>query len=74
VAFVNVAWDGGVRGFLLDTTVTPEYRRRGIGTELVRRATETARRAELEWLHVDHAPHLESFYGGCLWIGAFSGR
>lgn len=36
VGFVNVAWDGGVHFFLLDTTVDPAYQRRGIGTELVR--------------------------------------
>ena len=33
VGFVNVAWDGGVHAFLLDTTVVPEYRRRGVGTD-----------------------------------------
>jgi GNAT superfamily N-acetyltransferase len=65
VGFVNVAWDGGVHAFLLDTTVAPEYRRRGVGTELVRRAADVARRAGLEWLHVDYEPHLDGFYRGC---------
>jgi GNAT superfamily N-acetyltransferase len=65
VGFVNVAWDGGVHAFLMDTTVAPEYRRRGIGTELVRRAADVARRAGLEWLHVDYEPHLDGFYRGC---------
>ena len=36
VGFVNVAWDGGVHGFILDTTVHPDLRRRGIGSRLVR--------------------------------------
>ena len=36
VGFVNVAWDGGVHAFLLDTTVHPEYQRRGVGRALVR--------------------------------------
>ena len=65
VGFVNVAWDGGVHAFLLDTTVAPECRRRGVGTELVRRAADVARRAGLEWLHVDYEPHLDGFYRGC---------
>ena len=65
VGFVNVAWDGGVHAFLLDTTVAREYRRRGVGTELVRRAADVARGAGLEWLHVDYEPHLNGFYRGC---------
>jgi ribosomal protein S18 acetylase RimI-like enzyme len=65
VGFVNVTLDGGVHAFLLDTTVAPEYRRRGIGTELVRRAADVVRRAGLEWLHVDYEPHLDDFYRGC---------
>ena len=35
VGFVNVAWDGGVHAFLLDTTVHPNYQRQGIGDRLV---------------------------------------
>src|SRR5438270_8154914 len=31
IGFVNVAWDGGGHMFLLDTTVDPDYQRRGIG-------------------------------------------
>ena len=65
IGFVNAAWDGGLHAFLLDTTVAPEYRRRGVGTELVRRAADMARRAGLEWLHVDYEPHLDGFYRGC---------
>ncbi|QFP75421.1 GNAT family N-acetyltransferase [Deinococcus sp. AJ005] len=66
VGFVNMAWDGGVHAFLLDTTVHPEWARRGIGTELVRRAAAAAREhGGLEWLHVDYTPHLTGFYEGC---------
>lgn len=66
VGFVNVAWDGGVHAFLLDTTVHPDWGRRGIGTELVRRAAQAAREHDgLEWLHVDYEPHLIGFYEGC---------
>jgi GNAT superfamily N-acetyltransferase len=65
VGFVNVAWDGGIHGFILDTTVHPEMRRRGIGRRLVLRAVSEARDRRVEWLHVDFEPHLRSFYDGC---------
>ena len=63
--FVNLAWDGGIHTFLLDTTVHPDFQRRGIGTELVRRAVEYARERRLDWVHVDFEPHLEPFYLAC---------
>jgi GNAT superfamily N-acetyltransferase len=65
VGFVNVAWDGGVHGFILDTTVHPEMRRRGIGRRLVMRAASEARNRNVEWLHVDFEPHLRGFYEIC---------
>jgi GNAT superfamily N-acetyltransferase len=65
IGFVNVAWDGGVHAFLLDPMVHPDFRRRGIATELVRRVTEAARERGAAWLHVDFEPHLEAFYSGC---------
>ena len=65
IGFVNVAWDGGVHAFLLDTTVHPEYQRRGLGRELVRRAAGESRQRGMHWLHVDFEPHLSDFYRGC---------
>ena len=62
VGFVNVAWDGGSHGFLLDTTVHRDYQRRGIGAALLREATAAARERGLAWLHVDFEPELEGFY------------
>ena len=50
VGFVNVAWDGGVHAFILDTLVSASARRHGIGTQLVALATEQARAAGCEWL------------------------
>ena len=66
VGFVNVAGDGGVHAFLLDTVVHPHHQHRGIGAELVRRAADAARTAGCHWLHVDYEPELEGFYlGAC---------
>ncbi len=62
VGFAYLAWDGAVHAFLLDPIVTPRLGRRGIGTELVRRAREGAAAAGCEWLHVDFDDHLRSFY------------
>jgi len=62
VGFVNVAGDGGVHAFLLDTVVDPRHRHQGIGAELVRRAAAAARTAGCYWLHVDYEPQLSDFY------------
>lgn len=65
IGFVNLVWDGGYHAFILDTTVHTEFRRRGIGLELVRRAAIEAESCGAEWLHVDFEPHLQSFYEQC---------
>ena len=62
VGFVNVAWDGGVHAFVLDTIVHPRAQRKGIGRQLVAVAVEEARAAGCEWLHVDFDDHLRAFY------------
>ena len=65
VGFVNVAWDGGVHGFILDTTVRADYQRQGIGRKEVEAAIEAAGAKSIEWLHVDFEPHLNAFYKQC---------
>jgi ribosomal protein S18 acetylase RimI-like enzyme len=65
IGFVNVAWDGGIHGFLLDPTVHPDCQRRCIGIRLVRIAVDAARERGVEWLHVDYEPHLRKFYRRC---------
>ncbi|GGX20458.1 GNAT family N-acetyltransferase [Streptomyces noursei] len=62
VGFVNVAWDGGVHAFLLDTVVARDRRSHGIGAGLVAIAAEQARAAQCAWLHVDFEDHLRAFY------------
>ncbi len=65
VGFVNVAWDGGIHAFILDTCVTPRMRRQGIAARMVAEATRVARERGAKWLHVDFEPHLTSFYRSC---------
>lgn len=65
VGFVHVAWDGGIHAFLLDPTVHPDHRRRGLGVRLVGEAARLAAERGAEWLHVDYEPHLAEFYRRC---------
>lgn len=65
IGYVNVDWDGGLHAFLLDTTVHPDWQRRGVGRELLRRAEQAARARGCHWLHVDFEPHLAPFYTAC---------
>lgn len=65
VGFVNLAWDGGIHAFILDTTVHPTVRRRGVGLNLVKQAVAAAQEHGIEWLHVDYEPHLQAFYQQC---------
>lgn len=62
IGFVNVAWDGGVHAFLLDTKTRGDWQRQGIATAVVALAAEQARLAGCEWLHVDFTPDLAAFY------------
>ena len=62
VGFVNVAWDGGVHAFILDTCVHADYQRQGIALRLLERAVELARARGAHWLHVDFEPRLQAFY------------
>jgi GNAT superfamily N-acetyltransferase len=73
VGFVNVAWDGGIHAFLLDTAVHPGVGRQGLGTRLVQAASQEAARLGAGWLHVDYEPHLEGFYRSCGFGGTKAG-
>jgi GNAT superfamily N-acetyltransferase len=65
IGFVNVAWDGGVHAFILDTTVHPAFRRAGIGVALVKTSASATKDRGVHWLHVDYEPHLTGFYIAC---------
>lgn len=64
--FVNVAWDGGLHAFLLDTVVAARLRHQGAGSGMIAVAVREARLAGCEWLHVDFEDDLRGFYlGAC---------
>ncbi len=65
IGFVRLAWDGSVHTFLLEPTVRPDFRRRGIGRALVKRAVAAACERGMEWVHVDYELHLRAFYEAC---------
>ncbi len=73
VGSVYVAWDGSQHAFLLEPTVHPDYRHRGIGKELVRRAAEESGAAGCEWLHVDYEADLAPFYAACGFVPTAAG-
>jgi hypothetical protein len=60
--FVDVAWEGGVHAFLLDTVVARRDRSGGVKVVLVEAAADGARTAGCVWLHVDCEPHLRPFH------------
>lgn len=62
VGFVNVAWDGGVHAFILDTRVAPRMRRQGIATGRIKEATSIAQEHDARWLRVNVEPQLASLY------------
>jgi len=62
IGFVNVAWDGGVHAFLLDTMVARGEQRQGHAARMVALVVEHAKASGCEWLHVDFEPHLRDFY------------
>jgi GNAT superfamily N-acetyltransferase len=64
VGFVNVAWDGGLHAFVVDTLVAEDRRRAGIGKGLLAMAVTECRRARCEWVHVDFGEELGDFYLG----------
>jgi predicted N-acetyltransferase YhbS len=62
VGFVNVLWDGLVHAWIQDEMVAISARHQGVGQQLIRVATDEARKAGCEWLHVDFQDDLRAFY------------
>ncbi|MEK6495457.1 GNAT family N-acetyltransferase [Myroides odoratimimus] len=65
IGFINIAWDGNKHAFLLDTSVDPNFRNKGIGKELVIKAIYECKANFIEWVHVDYEEKYENFYRQC---------
>jgi GNAT superfamily N-acetyltransferase len=73
IGFVNVAWDGGVHAFVVDTLVAADHRHAGVGRGLVEVAMRESRAAGCAWLHVDFEEDLRAFYVGACGFGPTPG-
>ncbi|MEM7260052.1 MAG: GNAT family N-acetyltransferase [Pseudomonadota bacterium] len=62
IGFVNLAWDGGCHGFIVDTTVHPDHRRQGIALLMLRELFTIARENNLQWLHADFESAYQRLY------------
>jgi GNAT superfamily N-acetyltransferase len=60
IGFTRAASDGFVFAYLADVYVLTEFRRQGLGTELVRFSVEEGSLAHLRWLL--HTPDMHGFY------------
>ncbi len=56
--------DGASDAYLQDIVVLPEYRRQGIGRELIRRLTGYCAEHEIEWIGLVAEPGTRTFYEG----------
>lgn len=64
IGFARVVSDDAVIAYLADVYVLPEYRGRGLGTELVREAVEGGPQRDCGWiLHTDDAHGLYARFG-----------
>jgi GNAT superfamily N-acetyltransferase len=73
IGFVNVAWDGAVHAFVVDTLVAADHRHAGVGRGLVEVAMRESRAAGCAWLHVDFEEDLRAFYVGACGFGPTPG-
>ncbi len=65
VGWCAVVGDDVRHAFLVDLMVAPTHQRRGVGTELVRRATEEERAKGVTIVHADFDRANEAFYLSC---------
>jgi ribosomal protein S18 acetylase RimI-like enzyme len=62
VGYIDVLSDGSVDAYLQDLLVLPEYQKRGIGSELLKRAIKYLQQKKIKAIQVIFDPDLEDFY------------
>jgi len=65
VAYMSILSDGIVDAFLLDLVVHPQYQKKGIGKQIVKRAITDIKAAGIRCIQVTFNNSLEAFYAKC---------
>jgi ribosomal-protein-alanine N-acetyltransferase len=73
VGWLGIVSDGAQHAFLVDVMVAPGHQERGVGTELVRFASQRVREHGIPLVHVDFVPELARFYERCGFSGGLGG-
>lgn len=64
IGFGRVISDGFSDAYIQDVVVDGNYRRRGIGSEIIRRLVEILRQQGIDWIGLVGEPGTEKFYTG----------
>ena len=62
IGYIDVLSDGSVDAYVQDLIVLPEYQKRGIGSELLKRAIKYLQQKKIKAIQVIFNPELEGFY------------
>jgi predicted GNAT family N-acyltransferase len=62
IGFGRIISDGVHQSFLCDLIVSPDYRKQGIGTEIVKRLVNYCKTNELTWIQLSCAQGKQPFY------------
>ena len=62
VGFIDILSDGIADAYLQDLAIHPEFQRKGIGTELVKKAIRLLQKNNLKCIQVTFNPEYEEFF------------
>ncbi len=62
IGFIDVLSDGIADAYLQDLVVKPEYQKKGIGSELMKRAIRYLQKRNIKCIQVTFNPELEGFF------------
>jgi ribosomal protein S18 acetylase RimI-like enzyme len=62
IGYMNVLSDGSADAYLQDLMVHPKYQKRGIGSELLKRAIKYLQQKRIRSIQVIFDPEVEDFY------------
>lgn len=62
IGFIDVLSDGIADSYLQDLVIHPKFRRKGIGTELVKKAIRFLQKNNIKFIQVTFNPEYEEFF------------